>query len=243
MYYYRARYYDPNTGRFLQQDPHPGTLRNPLTALNKYLYVLNNPIIYSDHTGMYLDNFTKFLAFGAGLALGIITGGAIFAFMSGIISTSIGGVVGAAIATMLGAALGTVGAIAGGALFGAIAGGIIGATSVALKGGDLNQGLMEGALFGFVGGGIGGGISALYTGLNNSSFLLPKYGANTFNKLLLSHKSAALGALASQILSLQKQLDTFESNALNSDWTVKLLYKFMGREPVEGSPPDCNCSK
>jgi RHS repeat-associated protein len=26
MYYYRARYYDPGIGRFIQEDPHPGIL-------------------------------------------------------------------------------------------------------------------------------------------------------------------------------------------------------------------------
>ena len=51
MYYYRARYYDPNTGRFLQQDPDPGKLRSPNTFLSKYIYAVNNPIMFSDPNG------------------------------------------------------------------------------------------------------------------------------------------------------------------------------------------------
>ncbi|MEK6628645.1 MAG: RHS repeat-associated core domain-containing protein [Bdellovibrionota bacterium] len=54
MYYYRARYYDPNTGRFLQQDPDPGKLASPNTFLSKYIYAGNNPAMLSDPSGMSL---------------------------------------------------------------------------------------------------------------------------------------------------------------------------------------------
>jgi RHS repeat-associated protein len=54
LYYYRARYYDPSTGRFLQQDPDPGKLINPSTIITKYLYGLNNPIMFSDPTGRFI---------------------------------------------------------------------------------------------------------------------------------------------------------------------------------------------
>mgnify|MGYP005846566911 CR=1 FL=1 len=53
LYYYGARYYDPALGRFVQADtlvPEPG---NP-QALNRYAYVNNNPVRYTDPTGMYL---------------------------------------------------------------------------------------------------------------------------------------------------------------------------------------------
>jgi RHS repeat-associated protein len=52
FYYYRARYYDPGTGRFLQQDPHPGDTSSPITLLNKHIYTGNNPFNYTDPTGM-----------------------------------------------------------------------------------------------------------------------------------------------------------------------------------------------
>lgn len=51
MYFYRARTYDPKNGRFLQQDPDPGRLENPVTTNNKYAYVGNNPIINKDPSG------------------------------------------------------------------------------------------------------------------------------------------------------------------------------------------------
>jgi RHS repeat-associated protein len=50
LYYYGARWYDPVVGRFLQADtivPNPG---NP-QSLNRYTYVGNNPLRYTDPTG------------------------------------------------------------------------------------------------------------------------------------------------------------------------------------------------
>ncbi len=52
LYYFNARYLDPQLGRFTQPDtivPEPG---NP-QALNRYSYVLNNPLRYTDPTGNY----------------------------------------------------------------------------------------------------------------------------------------------------------------------------------------------
>ncbi|MCW5723375.1 MAG: RHS repeat-associated core domain-containing protein [Maricaulaceae bacterium] len=47
LYYYRARYYDPALGRFLQTDP-------VLYAdqMNLYAYVGNNPLMFTDPSGM-----------------------------------------------------------------------------------------------------------------------------------------------------------------------------------------------
>jgi len=50
LYFYNARWYDAALGRFVQGDsivPQPG---NP-QALNRYSYVLNNPLKYSDPSG------------------------------------------------------------------------------------------------------------------------------------------------------------------------------------------------
>lgn len=52
LYYYRARYYNPNTGRFLQQDPHPGLLQMPSSFNSKFIYGNNNPILNSDPSGL-----------------------------------------------------------------------------------------------------------------------------------------------------------------------------------------------
>lgn len=50
LYYLRARYYDPEIGRFISKDPVPGILSAPQT-LNQYVYCINNPLKYTDPTG------------------------------------------------------------------------------------------------------------------------------------------------------------------------------------------------
>jgi len=50
LYDYRARFYEPALGRFLQPDPLVPEPGNP-QALNRYAYVNNNPLRYNDPTG------------------------------------------------------------------------------------------------------------------------------------------------------------------------------------------------
>jgi RHS repeat-associated protein len=61
LYYLRARYYNPATGRFLAMDPYQGSFLDPAT-LHKYVYAGNNPVNDVDPTGrsallegVYLD--------------------------------------------------------------------------------------------------------------------------------------------------------------------------------------------
>jgi RHS repeat-associated protein len=53
LYYYRARYYDPETGRFTSKDPIGigGGVKSP-TETNLYLYAGNNPVRYTDPLGL-----------------------------------------------------------------------------------------------------------------------------------------------------------------------------------------------
>ena len=53
-YYLRARYYDPNTGRFTARDPFEGFISDPL-SLAKYPYVHSNPVNATDPTGLFLS--------------------------------------------------------------------------------------------------------------------------------------------------------------------------------------------
>jgi len=50
LYDYKARFYDPTLGRFLQPDPIVPEPGNP-QALNRYAYVYNNPLRYTDPSG------------------------------------------------------------------------------------------------------------------------------------------------------------------------------------------------
>ncbi len=54
LYDYNARYYDPALGRFISADtlvPNPGDPQ----SLNRYAYVQNNPLKYTDPSGHWLD--------------------------------------------------------------------------------------------------------------------------------------------------------------------------------------------
>jgi RHS repeat-associated protein len=50
LYYLRARYYNPMTGRFVSMDPENGIVTDPRT-LHKYLYANGDPINRIDPTG------------------------------------------------------------------------------------------------------------------------------------------------------------------------------------------------
>ncbi|WP_127533294.1 polymorphic toxin-type HINT domain-containing protein [Paenibacillus kobensis] len=50
LYYLRARYYDPYISRFISEDTYAGRDEDPL-SLNRYTYVLNDPLMYWDPTG------------------------------------------------------------------------------------------------------------------------------------------------------------------------------------------------
>lgn len=51
LYYYGARYYDPSIGRFISADVIIQNMSNP-QSLNRYSYCTNNPLKYTDPTGM-----------------------------------------------------------------------------------------------------------------------------------------------------------------------------------------------
>ena len=56
LYFMRARFYDPDTGRFLGKDPVEGALTNPL-ELNRYVYGLDNPVLLVDPDGEFFGFF------------------------------------------------------------------------------------------------------------------------------------------------------------------------------------------
>ena len=55
MMYYRARFYMPEIGRFIQEDPDSGSIVAPKSFNAKYIYVGNNPVQYVDPQGLYMQ--------------------------------------------------------------------------------------------------------------------------------------------------------------------------------------------
>lgn len=58
LYYYNQRYYAPQLGIFINPDP-------AKDGINHYVYCLNNPIIYNDPTGEFVDPVTLGIIIGA----------------------------------------------------------------------------------------------------------------------------------------------------------------------------------
>ncbi|MEW6033452.1 MAG: RHS repeat-associated core domain-containing protein [Chloroflexota bacterium] len=67
LYYYGARYYDPQVGRFVSPDTIVPDPANP-QALNRYTYVYNNPLKYTDPSG----HLGFFAAIGLGALIGAV---------------------------------------------------------------------------------------------------------------------------------------------------------------------------
>jgi RHS repeat-associated protein len=135
LYYYGARYMDPQLGRFITADP---TVLHPFDPqdLNRYAYARNNPIVFTDPTG--LGFFTKLLAIAGavigamiGFAVGGPPGAVAGAFIGGTIGGAMGGVIDAQRANqnLLRGAMW--GGLEGFFLGGAVAGGLKGDTRTA----------------------------------------------------------------------------------------------------------------
>jgi RHS repeat-associated protein len=92
LYFYRARYYDPGTGRFLSEDP----IRT-LRSITLYAYVLNNPTGHVDPSGKV-----------ANIAIGMVIGGTIGGFRAALTGENLvaGVLTGAAIGGVAGATFG-----------------------------------------------------------------------------------------------------------------------------------------
>ncbi len=74
LYYYRARYYDAATGRFINQDP----IGFAAGDLNLYRYVFNSPVNLRDPDGRFIQVLAARCAFGAVIGGVAAANGAIF---------------------------------------------------------------------------------------------------------------------------------------------------------------------
>ncbi len=192
LYYFHARYYDPELGRFTQPDTIVQAPSDP-QSLNRYSYCRNNPIKFVDPTGHFFSKIFRKIAKALG-KIGRMIVSAVVAVAVAIVVTPIAGpqagfaaaaatfsftntfltgmANGASFGRSLGAAA-TAGAISGaGAYFawgaGGLAGAAIGAAAGAAQGAATSAILGgspgRGALSGAVGGAIMGGAAGLKLG-------------------------------------------------------------------------------
>ncbi len=131
LYFLKARYYDPETGRFISQDDTQFLDPNTVNGLNLYAYCGNNPVMNVDPSGR---SFTLAILIGLGIVFGtvmngvfgglneVIAGGNFLdgflgGLASGFISTvglALGGAIGGPIGLIVAAAVGAFGSLAGG---------------------------------------------------------------------------------------------------------------------------------
>lgn len=149
-----GRIYDPLAGRFLSPDPNiqfPNNIQN----FNRYSYVLNNPLSYTDPSGYFLSGlksfFKKFWRPILAVVLSVVTAGA---FLAIAFQASLG-------AGIAGVFTGVVGASTVGAFTAIVAGAIGG-----FVGGLIATGSLKGALFGALSGAVAAGIGNHYGASN-----------------------------------------------------------------------------
>jgi len=145
-----GRIYDPLTGRFMSADPF---IQDPAFAqsYNRYAYVMNNPLAYTDPSGYFSFKSIFKIAvtvvvavYAPQLISGMIANGAGMAAAAGLSGASAAAAYGAAYSIALGA---TSTAIISGAVTGFVIGGI---SSGTISGAF--QGALTGGLFGAAGG-------------------------------------------------------------------------------------------
>ena len=74
LYYLQSRYYDPETGRFINADDVSYLAPETIHGLNLYSYCLNNPVMYVDPSGNF-PVLTLILCVSALIGMGLTIGG------------------------------------------------------------------------------------------------------------------------------------------------------------------------
>ncbi len=165
LYYFKARFYNPAIGQFIQPDTLVPEAKD-LQAYNRYSYVMNNPLKYTDPSGHGFWSWFKKLA-------GIFIGALIGTFLTVITAGALGPIMAAALGGLIGGAIG--GGITGGfkgalmgALFGGLGGAVFGAAGQGLAALGVSK-IGSMAIFGVIGAGLsyatGGWKGLLYFGV------------------------------------------------------------------------------
>jgi hypothetical protein len=129
-------------------------MTQPTSIVNKYIYAMNNPILFSDPSGRDIwDDLGRGLSIVAAVVVAVYAGAAVAAYL-GLSGTITGALVGATT--------------------GALAGGVTGAIGYSLSHSDPLEGFRIGAGVGFIAGGLGGYFAdsivnvGRYSGINSN---------------------------------------------------------------------------
>jgi RHS repeat-associated protein len=153
-----GRVYDPLIGRFLTADPFVQEPNN-LQSLNRYSYVMNNPLSYTDPSGYFFKKVFKAIGKAVQSVVNFVKDN-----WKAIASVAIGAVVGLATA-----GIGTVFGIAAGSFAGAVLSGAGFGFGSAFAGSLLNgRSIGDSLLAGLKGGIIGGAMAGLAYGATNA---------------------------------------------------------------------------
>ena len=218
-----GRIYDANIGRFMKADPHiqsPGNFQN----YNRYSYVLNNPLSYTDPSGFFFKKLfkavKKYWRTIASIVIAVYLPGA--SFLTGWSTAATGAFVGF-----------VSGAVATGSLRGALTGALTGAMFGGLHGMEAGAGkvVMHG-LSGGIGSVLNGGkfghgfFSAGFTQFASMKGWMPKIGANTASQRIKNALAAAVvGGTMSRLTG-----GKFASGAITGAFS-RLLNDMAAEEP------------
>jgi RHS repeat-associated protein len=186
LYYYNARYYDPTLGRFITPDTLIADPYNPQN-LNRYSYVENNPVNFTDPTGNWkLRNFLKSAVQFATVAAAIYLGPT-----AGIEAYALLGAGGAAATTALtkGSSFGDVVQSGVAGFYAGGAGGLMGKTIGGFVGDAVSRGF--GAGVGGFAGAVTSGAAGGYAAGASAAFM---YGGNNGQIHRMGLRGAGYGA-------------------------------------------------
>lgn len=193
LYYLNSRYYDPETGRFINADAIEYLDKNTLNGLNLYAYCVNNPIMHIDNSG---NAWWHWLIGGLALVAAIV------------VTVATGG-----------AAAGTVAAVVHGIASSALVSGVIGGTIGAVSGGITYsptegigwnwQGAAQGFAMGTLVGMVSGGMSASLSGVGAQTLM------NVATKSTYISKQIALNTALNGALSSLQELSSGDFSLTN----------------------------
>ncbi|WP_420933670.1 toxin TcdB middle/N-terminal domain-containing protein [Alteromonas sp. A081] len=159
-----GRIYDPTLGRFLQADPHIQAPSNS-QSYNRYSYVLNNPLSYTDPSGYFFSKLWKGIKKFASVIIVAVASYYCAGTCTAAMWAAIGGAAGATGAALnggniltgalVGAFTGGIGAAAGQGLGAFFANGIAGGIASKVQGGKFGHGFWSAGLGSAIGGGYG----------------------------------------------------------------------------------------